>query len=94
MIIAASGPTRCDGLWFPDGDVILETKNKLFQVDHHKLAEVSPVFRDRINAIKRKPTKSLRRPRIQLEHDSDDLELLLIAVFIPQYVPIICNTVT
>jgi len=83
MAAAVSGPTKCEGLWFPDGDIIFETKKKRFRVNRNKLEEISPVFRDRMDAVEGKPPKHKRHPKIRLEHDSDELELLLTAIYDP-----------
>ncbi|KAJ7612151.1 hypothetical protein FB45DRAFT_843444 [Roridomyces roridus] len=73
---------RVDGLWFEDGNLVLQAENTQYRVYHGLLAASSPVFKDMMG-LPRPPDSELVEgcPFVQLHDSAAETTVFLRAIF-------------
>ncbi|KAJ7612150.1 hypothetical protein FB45DRAFT_939977 [Roridomyces roridus] len=73
---------RADGLWFDDGNIVLQAESTQFRVYHGLLAASSPVFKDMMG-LPRPPESELVEgcPFVQLHDSAAETTVFLRAIF-------------
>ncbi|EPQ50346.1 hypothetical protein GLOTRDRAFT_82380 [Gloeophyllum trabeum ATCC 11539] len=78
--------TRCDDLWFEDGNVVLQAEQKLFRVYRGLLADSSSTFSEMFKLPQPDSAEQYDDcPLITMPDSAEELEYLLNAVFKPGY---------
>ncbi|KAJ7612144.1 hypothetical protein FB45DRAFT_1065515 [Roridomyces roridus] len=75
---------RADGLWFEDGNIVIEAENTQFRVYHGLLAAASPVFKDMM-ALPRPPDSELVEGCLFVQLHDSALDATVFLLFFPSF---------
>ncbi|KAJ7142093.1 hypothetical protein C8R43DRAFT_1016281 [Mycena crocata] len=79
---APNGPQRVQGLWFEDGNVIIQAETDLFRVYRGVLAARSPIFQDMLGLPQPQEPETLEgAPLVHLPDSSAEVVVFLRAIF-------------
>lgn len=83
-------PTACDGLWFPDGNVVLQAENLRFKVYQGILSRESLVFRDMFSLPQPSAAGAAGEtcdecPLVRLSDKAEEIKPFLLVVFDPNF---------